>query len=73
MAVGVAGSEAADDTSRFRRLLHLSHSNSPSSNSDHHAWVQAATRWAEIVALRWSLPADVASEDKDRFSGTPTD
>ena len=68
MAVGVAGSQSADDTSRFRRLLELLHSNSPSPSSDHHEWVQAAARWAEIVALRWSLQGDVASEDKDRFS-----
>lgn len=67
VAVGVAGSQSADDTSRFRRLLDLLHSNSPSPSSDHHEWVQAAARWAEIVALRWSLHGDVASEDKDRF------
>jgi hypothetical protein len=36
-------------------------------SSDHHEWVQAAARWAEIVALRWSLHGDVALEDKDRF------
>jgi hypothetical protein len=68
MAVGVAGCQSTDDTSRFRRLLELLHSNSPSPSSDHHEWVQAATRWAEIVALRWSLHGDVASEDKDRFN-----
>ena len=68
MAVGVAGSQSVDQTSRFRRLLELLHSNSPTPSSDHHVWVQAAVRWAEIVALRWSLPGDVASEDKDRFN-----
>ena len=68
MAVGVVGSASADHTSRFRKLLELLRSNSPSPSSDHHAWVQAAARWAEIVALRWSLPRDVASEDKDRFN-----
>ncbi len=68
MAVGVAGSQSADDTARFRRLLELLHSNSPSPSSDHHEWVQAAARWAEIVALRWSLHGDVTSEDKDRFN-----
>lgn len=68
MAVGVAGYQSADDTSRFRRLLDLLHSNSPTPSSDHHGWVQAAARWAEIVALRWSLPGDVAPEDKDRFN-----
>ncbi|MEI8716332.1 BREX-3 system phosphatase PglZ [Mesorhizobium sp. ISC11] len=68
MAVGVAGSQSADDTSRFRRLVELLHSNGPSPSSDHHEWARAAARWAEIVALRWSLPGDVASEDKDRFN-----
>ncbi len=68
MAVGVAGSQSADDTSRFRRLLELLDSNNPSPSSDYHEWVQAAARWAEIVALRWSLHGDVASEDKDRFN-----
>lgn len=68
MAVGVAGSQSADQTTRFRRLLDLLHSNSPSPSSDHQEWVQAAARWAEIVALRWSLQGDVASEDKNRFS-----
>ncbi|ESZ65715.1 BREX-3 system phosphatase PglZ [Mesorhizobium sp. L103C131B0] len=68
MAVGVAGSQSADDTSRFRRLMELLHSNGPSPSSDHHEWAQVAARWAEIVALRWCLPGDVASEDKDRFN-----
>ena len=68
MAVGVAGSEAADHISRFRKLFQLMDSNRPSSGSDHQEWVQAATRWAEIVALRWSLPGDIESDDKERFS-----
>ena len=68
MAVGVAGSESADHIARFRKLLQLLESNSPSSSSDHQAWVQAATRWAEVVALRWSLPGDIGSEDKEHFA-----
>ena len=64
MAVGVAGSAGADQTSRFRKLLQLLQSDSPSLNSDHQAWIQAATRWAEVVALRWSLPEDLPPEDK---------
>jgi hypothetical protein len=67
MAVGVAGSESADQVSRFRKLLQLLHSDDPSSKSDHHAWIQVAARWAEVVALRWSLPEDLPSEDKERF------
>ena len=72
MAVGVAGSDVTDQTSRFRKLLQLLHSERPSSSSDHQAWIQAATRWAEVVALRWSLPEDLPPEDKDRFDGLHT-
>lgn len=68
MAVGVAGSETADHISRFRKLLQLLASSSPSSSSDHQAWVQAATRWAELVALRWSLPGDIGSDDREHFA-----
>lgn len=68
MAVGVAGSELANNTSRFRKLLELLQSDQPSMGSDHHTWVQAAIRWAEVVALRWSLQGDVAPEDKERFN-----
>jgi hypothetical protein len=68
MAIGVAGSEAADDISRFRKLLQLMDSDRPSPDSDHQAWRQAAARWAEIVAVRWSLPAEIETEDKERFS-----
>lgn len=67
VAVGVAGSEAADDVSRFRRLLQLFDSERPSRDSDHLSWIQAASRWAEVAALRWSMAGDVASDDKDRF------
>jgi len=67
MAVGVVGSTGPDQASRFRRLLDLLASDSPPSNSDHRAWIVAATRWAEIVALRWSLPGDLPPEDKYRF------
>jgi PglZ domain len=67
MAVGVAGSTGPDQASRFRRLLDLLASDSPSSNSDHKAWIGAATRWAEVLALRWSLPEDLPPEDKHRF------
>jgi hypothetical protein len=68
MAVGVAGSESADHASRFRKLLELLDSNPPSPNSDHHEWVRVAARWAEIVALRWTLPGKLTADDKDRFN-----
>ena len=42
--------------------------NFPSSDSDHQGWVLAAARWAEIVAIRWSLPGDIGSDDKERFN-----
>jgi hypothetical protein len=70
MAVGVAGSAGPDHASRFRKLLALLASDSPSSNSDYKAWIGAATRWAEVVALRWSLPEDLPPEDKHRFEAS---
>jgi hypothetical protein len=65
---GVVGSDAADHIVRFRKLLDLMDSNRPSSDSNHQTWVRAATRWAEIVAARWSLPGDIQSEDRERFN-----
>ncbi len=70
LAVGVASSEVADQVSRFRKLLQLSDSSGPSSNSDHLTWIQAASRWAEVVAVRWALPEDLAAEDQERFQET---
>jgi hypothetical protein len=69
MAVGVASSEGADQAARFRKLLKLLQSERPSSSSDHQAWIQAATRWAEVVALRWSLSEELPPEDNERFAG----
>jgi hypothetical protein len=69
MAIGVAGSDAADQASRFRKLMQLLQSDTPSSSSDHQAWVHAAARWAEIVALRWSAE-DLPTDDKDSFHAT---
>jgi hypothetical protein len=67
MAVGVARADGVDQSLRFRKLLQLLQSDRPSSTSDHQTWIQAATRWAEIVALRWSLPGDVSTDDKSLF------
>lgn len=69
MAVGVASSEGADQAARFRKLLKLLQSERPSSSSDHQAWIQAATRWAEVVALRWSLLEELPPEDNESFDG----
>lgn len=67
MAVGVAGSAGADLTLRLRKLLHLLGAEKPTVESDHHVWVQAATRWAEIVALRWALPNEIDAKDEAQF------
>jgi PglZ domain len=67
VAAGVAGSETADHISRFRKLLQLLESSRPSSSSDHQAWIQTANRWAEVVALRWSLVEEIGDQEKDRF------
>jgi hypothetical protein len=67
ISVGIASSDSADQISRFRKLLQLIEQNSPSSSSDHQTWMQASIRWAELVALRWSLPEEIGSDEKDRF------
>lgn len=67
MVGGVANSGPADHISRFRKLLQLSASSNPSSGSDHQTWVQAASRWAEVVALRWRLPENLGAEDRNHF------
>ena len=67
VAVGVAGSEGADQVDRFRRLLQLLQSERASSGSDHQVWIQTATRWAEVVALRWSLPEGLPPAETGRF------
>ena len=68
MAVGVAGSEVkADQVAQFRKLLQLLQVDYPTAHGAHQAWVHTATRWAEIVALRWSLPKHPPTEDVDSF------
>lgn len=68
VAIGVSGSEGVDEAVRFRKLLHLLQSDGLSPDSDHQMWLQAAARWSELVALRWSQSDDLSSEDKERFA-----
>jgi hypothetical protein len=68
IAVGVKGSEAADHLIRLRKLLELLAADKLSSSSSHQEWMQAAIRWAEAVALRWSLPGEIGAEEKDQFT-----
>ena len=68
MAAGIVGTEGADHILRFRKLIHLMEANRPTTDSDHHAWIQAATRWAEVVALRWSLLEEIDADDRALFA-----
>lgn len=67
MAVGVAGTDIADQVARFQKLLDLLQSENPTVVSDHVSWISAARRWAEIVALRWSVLEGLPDADRDRF------
>jgi hypothetical protein len=68
IAVGVKSSGAADHLIRLRKLLELLAADKLSSRNTHQEWMQAAIRWAEVVALRWSIPGEIGAEEKDQFT-----
>ena len=67
MAVGVAGAPTEDQAERLRKLLQLHEAQAPDSSSDHHEWIRAALRWAEIVAVRWAISGVLEAPEVDRF------
>jgi hypothetical protein len=67
MAVGVVGAPTEDETERLRQLLQLHEAQEPDSNSDHHGWIHAALRWAEIVAVRWAISGVLETGDFGRL------
>jgi len=67
MAAGVAGASTGDQIERLRKLLQLHEAQEPDSSSDHHEWIHAAVRWAEIVAVRWAISDVLGARDVDRF------
>jgi PglZ domain len=67
MAVGVAGAPTEGQAERLRKLLELHEAEEPDSSSDHHEWIKAAVRWAEIVAVRWAISDVLEARDVGRF------
>jgi hypothetical protein len=67
MAAGIAGTPIEDQTERLRKLLQLHKAQEPDSSSDHHEWINAASRWAEIVAVRWAISGVLEAIDIGRF------
>lgn len=67
VSVGLTGEGAADHLARLRKLLQSLGADTPPLASDHQAWVRLAARWAEAVALRWSLSVETSVEDRERF------
>jgi hypothetical protein len=54
-AVGVGGDDTTDKVGRMTRLIDRLSSEFPNDSADHQQWLQAAQRWADALALRWSL------------------
>jgi hypothetical protein len=67
MAAGIAGTPTEEQIERLRKLLQLHEAQEPDSSSDHHEWIRAALRWAEIVAVRWAISGVVEAAEVDRF------
>jgi len=59
MALGVAGDVEEDAKVRLLRLVEMTREELPGAEASHEAWIATAFRWAELMALRWALPAAV--------------
>ena len=55
VAVGVRGDEVEDAQVRFARLTEALEGSLPGEADGYRAWTEAAWRWAEWSALRWTL------------------
>jgi hypothetical protein len=55
LEVGVRGDESEDAQQRFARLTEALEQSLPSAADGYRAWTEAAWRWAEWCALRWTL------------------
>lgn len=65
--VGVRGDPVIDEKARFDRLIDSLDSDIAHANGDHRHWVHIAQKWAEAVALRWSVATSFESPDVERF------
>jgi len=62
MALGVSGDLVEDAKARLLRLIEMTKEELPDDHAAHDRWVDTAFRWAELVAIRWSLHADVIED-----------
>jgi hypothetical protein len=62
MALGVEGDVEDDAKARVLRLVEMTREGLPKDHAAHEGWIETAFRWAELLALRWGLPADALSE-----------
>jgi len=71
-AVGISGDEAAAKVGRLTKLLERLSSELPNDASDYQQWLQAAQRWGEATALRWSLSATLPDSAREAFASLHT-
>lgn len=65
--VGVSGDDATDKIGRVTKLVDRLSSEFPADSADHQQWLQAAQRWGEALALRWSLSSALPDPVREPF------
>ena len=63
LAVGVAGDTPLDQVEQLRKRLILVNTDFPEPHAGYRAWLHTARQWADIVALRWTVPPDAWAAD----------
>jgi hypothetical protein len=66
-AVGIGGDETTDKIGRVTKLVERLSSEFPDDSSDHQQWLQAAQRFGEALALRWSLSSALPEPARAAF------
>lgn len=63
LAVGVAGDTPLDQVEQLRKRLILVNTNFPAPDAGYRHWLHTARQWAEIIALRWTIPPEALVAD----------
>ncbi|HOW75528.1 MAG TPA: BREX-3 system phosphatase PglZ [Candidatus Competibacteraceae bacterium] len=63
LAVGVAGDTPMDQRERLHKRLNLLNTDFPAPDAGYRAWLHTARQWAEIIALRWTIPPEALAAD----------
>ncbi|MCU0809051.1 MAG: BREX-3 system phosphatase PglZ [Candidatus Contendobacter sp.] len=63
LAVGVAGDTPLDQVEQLRKRLILVNTDFPAPDAGYRHWLHTARQWAEIIALRWTIPPEALTAD----------